>query len=65
MPDTYKIVRFFHRSGCRRAVRWNLTLEQAQSHCSDPESSWQTARNPRRRRRTSRAGPWFDGFYRQ
>ena len=59
---SYKVIRFFQRSGCRRAVRWGLTLAQAQAHCSDPETSSQTCRGHRNKRRTWRAGPWFDGY---
>ena len=64
MP-TYKIIRFFQREvGAQRTVRGKtgLTLEQAQAHCSDPETSSSTATSATARRRTERRGPWFDGY---
>lgn len=57
----YKIVRHFFRGGTR-TIKTGLTLEQAQAHCKDPETSSSTARKPHNRRRTQRLGPWFDGY---
>ena len=62
--DTYKIVRFFFNGGSR-TIRRGLTLEEAQKHCSDPETSSYTATKPAARARTRRMGPWFDGFARE
>ena len=47
---TYKIVRFYapHRNQPNETVRTGLTLEEAQEHCSDPE--------------THLKGEWFDGY---
>jgi hypothetical protein len=58
---TYKIVRFYKR-GQGRTIRRGLTLEQAQAHCRNPETSSQTATSPAARRRTAARGPWFDGY---
>ncbi len=60
--SAYKVIRHFQRSGTRRAIKWGLTLEQAQAHCSDPETSSSTCRGPKNRRRTCRNGAWFDGY---
>lgn len=49
--DTYKVVRFFRKSGRRKIVMRNVSLEIAQLHCRDP--------------RTSRAGIRFDGYERE
>ena len=38
------------------------TLEQAQAHCSDPETSSSTAKGKVPRARTRRVGAWFDGY---
>lgn len=57
----YKIVRFYLYGG-KRTVRRGLTLEQAQAHCSSPETSSRTARNSRAVARTRRMGPWFEGY---
>ena len=60
---TYKIVRFFGKKGTKRVIDRGLTLDAARKHCSDPETSWKTAKSKAGRARTSRHGAWFDGFY--
>lgn len=62
MADTYKAVRFFRDSGRRVVIATGLTLEEAQAHCNDPETSSSTCTNVEGLRRTSRSGPWFDGY---
>lgn len=60
---TYKIVRFYQRGGSQTVRGKNhLTLEQAQAHCADPETSSSTATSATAKRRTERRGPWFDGY---
>lgn len=61
MPDTYKIVRNYYRGG-RRVIARGLTLEEAQAHCRNPDTSSKTATSPAARRVTARKGPWFDGY---
>lgn len=66
----YKIVRHFFNGGSmgprggsfKRTIRTGLTLEEAQAHCSDPESSSRTAKSSKARARTRRYGAWFDGY---
>ena len=59
----YKIVRnYFNSSKSRRTIETGLTLEEAQAHCSDPETSSSTATSARARAVTRRNGPWFDGY---
>ena len=60
----YKIVRMFFRGGNRIIAR-RLTLDEAQAHCRNPETSSRTAKSAAARRRTDRLGPWFDGYERQ
>lgn len=55
---TYSIVRFRFR-GEKSVIKTRLTLEEAQEHCSDPESSSKTAENP------EESGMWFDGYTRE
>ena len=62
MADTYKIVRMHFRGG-RRTIDRGLTLEEAQAHCRDPQSSSKTATG--RDAYTRRVGPWFDGYERE
>lgn len=64
MTDTYKIVRGYFKGG-RRVIERGLTLEEAQTHCRDPETSSQTATSYAARKRTEQRGPWFDGYERE
>jgi len=60
----YKIVRMYFNSGIHkpRVVRRGLTLEEAQEHCSDPETSSRTCTGYVARKRTEKCGPWFDSY---
>ena len=66
MPDTpraYRIVRMYFRSDHRRrTIKDRVTLEEAQAHCQDPETSSKTATSAKARRHTEKYGPWFDGY---
>ncbi len=65
MTDQYKIIRHYQRGHFRhRVIETRLTLEQAQEHCRNPETSSRTATSYRARERTRRCGPWFDGYER-
>ncbi len=60
---TYCIRRMFQRDNVlNRVVKRGLTLEQAQEHCHDPETSSKTATSLRARNLTRDLGPWFDGY---
>jgi hypothetical protein len=54
--NTYMIIRF-KSEGKNRIIARGLTLEQAQAHCKDPETSSRTANNKRNIK-----GEWFDGY---
>jgi len=57
----YKIQRcYFH--GRRITLETGLTLEQAQAHCSDPETSSSTCTKAAGKRRTRERGQWFDCY---
>lgn len=59
----YKIKRFFQNDNIRpKTIRTGLTLEEAQAHCNDPETSSRTAKGAKAKARTKRYGPWFDGY---
>jgi hypothetical protein len=61
---SYKIVRHFADPREEKVViTRGLTLEQAQEHCNDPETSSRTAKSQYHRNLTKSAGPWFDGYY--
>lgn len=57
----YKVVRHYER-GNRRLIIKRCTLEEAQAHCRDPESSSRTAHSATARTRTRYLGRWFDGY---
>lgn len=60
---SYKIVRLYQsRNVPNRTIARGLTLEEAQAHCSNPESSSSTCTNAAGKRRTRRLGPWFDAY---
>jgi hypothetical protein len=62
---TYYIIRFYANSsriGHSRVLKRGLTLEQAQEHCRNPETSSRTCQQARNRRRKARFGAWFDGY---
>ncbi len=57
----YKVVRMFFKGG-KRTIKTGLSLEEAQAHCKDPETSSSTCKKPHNVRRTRERGPWFDGY---
>lgn len=59
--STYKIVRMYMH-GTNRTIETGLTLEQAQAHCKDPETSSRTCTGSAGKKRTRERGPWFDGY---
>ena len=59
---TYKIIRMYRDHNRTRIIDTGLTLEEAQAHCRDPETSSSTATSCKAAARTKRAGPWFDGY---
>ena len=63
MPERlYTVLRFYFQGRRTRIIKRGLTLEQAQAHCSDPETSSSTCKSSAGKRRTKRFGPWFDGY---
>jgi hypothetical protein len=60
----YKIVRHYFNKSYKRTIDTRLTLEEAQAHCSDPETSSSTCTSARARAVTRRNGSWFDGYER-
>jgi hypothetical protein len=59
---TYRIIRFFKNSYDKKTIKTGLTLEEAQEHCGDPETSSSTCRTAKMQNLTARLGPWFDGY---
>ncbi len=62
----YNIVRWYSNAKIRRRViEYNLTLEQAQAHCDDPQTSASTCTSKAGIARTRNIGFWFDGYTEQ
>ncbi len=59
---SYKIVRMFFNDVPSKIIKTGLTLERAQSHCQDPETSSSTCEGITGIERTDKYGPWFDGY---
>jgi hypothetical protein len=59
-----KIVRFYRDDDDlnRTVIVRGLTLEQAQAHCHDPETSSETCTSAEGLERTRLHGAWFDGY---
>ena len=57
----YKIIRTYLKGG-RRTIATGLTLEEAQAHCRDTETSSSTCKKSHNVRRTRVIGQWFDGY---
>jgi hypothetical protein len=59
----YRVIRYYRdRWPNQRTIACGLTLEEAQAHCNDPETSSSTATGKVARARTRRVGAWFDGY---
>lgn len=59
----YNIVRFYRDFPERnRVIDVGLTLEEAQAHCKDPETSSRSAKSAEAKLHTQRNGDWFDGY---
>ena len=64
--ERYKIIRmYFNENYSSRIIRKGLTLEEAQKHCNDKETSSSTCTNYHGIKRTERKGAWFDGYLTQ
>ncbi len=66
MAKFYKIVRFSFNGSKRTMIR-GLSLEQAQAHCCDPQTSSRTCTTPRGKRTKTmiarhNQSPWFHGY---
>lgn len=58
---SYKIIRHYFKRG-KRVIKQVLTLEEAQRHCKDPETSSRTCTKAAGRNRTKLYGDWFDSY---
>jgi len=62
--STYKIIRTFYSHDNKEIeeIESGLTLEEAQDHCHDSETSSRTCTEAEGLIRTAKYGPWFDGY---
>lgn len=59
----YRIMRYFQRDGIGpHLISYGLSLEEAQAHCNNPETSSSTCTHEMGVKRTELWGPWFDGY---
>lgn len=57
----YSVTRIYSE-GRASLLKTGLTLEEAQAHCADPETSSRTCTGDVLREHTERNGPWFDSY---
>ena len=59
----FKIIRVYKNAEIRRrTIATGLTLQEAQAHCKDPETSSRTCTLSNGKRRTRLHGEWFDAY---
>lgn len=58
----FKIRRFYYDDHPPKVIKTGLTLEEAQAHCQDPETSSKSATSIDAAEHTQEFGPWFDGY---
>jgi len=58
----YKIIRNYKDSYRKLTIATGLTLEDAQAHCRNPETSSSTCTTSAAKRITKRNGEWFDVY---
>lgn len=59
----YQVVRFYENFDIpNNVLKTGLTLEEAQEHCDDPETSSATAIRAAAMEHTKYYGNWFDGY---
>jgi hypothetical protein len=63
-PDnSYRVIRMFRDDTTHnKVIARGLTLEEAQEHCRNPETSSSTATGLVETVLTKNFGPWFDGY---
>ena len=64
--EVYEIIRMYFRDDIKnKVIKRNLSLKEAQEHCSSKETSSSTCMLPKNRKHTARCGAWFDGYTNQ
>ena len=58
---SYSIVRMYQEHD-NEVIETDLTLDEAQAHCSDDETSSRTCEDEEGLARTALMGAWFDGY---
>jgi hypothetical protein len=54
--------RYFNAHYPSRIIATDLTLEEAQEHCSDPDTSSRTCTSEEGKAHTLKYGPWMDTY---
>ena len=64
--EVYKIVRMYFSDDIKnKTIKRNLSLKEAQEHCTDKETSSSTCTLKKNLKHTKKYGAWFDGFTNQ
>lgn len=58
----YKIIRCYLGNKDNETIAEGLTLEEAQAHCKDPETSSRRCNSKEGKEHTAMYGEWFDGY---
>jgi len=59
---TYKVVRHWFKDYRTAVIERRLTLEEAQAHCRDPETSSRTCKPGTMKIVSPNGDKWFDGY---
>ena len=61
--DIYYVIRLYENDDIpNEIIKTGLSLEEAQAHCNDPETSASTATSLEAIMRTRNFGLWFDAY---
>ena len=60
--ETYSITRMYQGEKANELIETGLTLEEAQDHCGDDETSSSTCVEQYNIDHTNKYGAWFDGY---
>lgn len=60
--DTYYVKRVYQMDHPSRVLKEGLTLEEAQTHCKDPETSSRTCTEEASKKHTEQYGAWYDVY---
>jgi hypothetical protein len=60
---TYTVVRKYRNGSPDKIIETMVTIEEAQEHCKDSETSSRTCKGKKALEHTEKYGEWFDCYY--